>query len=384
MSAASGTGGRRSVSAESPSRVRSIDLYRGVAVLLMIVAHACDAFLADRFRDGAAWHALDIAFGFVAPAFLFLSGLALSLGMQRHDRIASLSLRHLQILALAYWLQIPVLSLRQLIWNRRPEELARLFDMNILHVVAIAGLLVLGLSRIVGAAPGRLRALVAVLALAAIVATPYAWDSSLGETLWLPLRSIVGPQPAATFPLFPYVAYGMLGFAAAPLVVARDRGAVLPLALSGVALLLGGLALDGPMSALRHHDDFWHGSIQHTIFRLGGVLVALAGSMAIVPLLRSPVTLLERIGRRSLAVYVLHLMLIYGSPMTMGSRYWLDGRLDRAVSPPAVVGLVVGVTLLVCAAALVWPELRRRAPHLTSLLWIAWWVAFAGFFLLTP
>jgi uncharacterized membrane protein len=424
-------------------RVRSLDLYRGVAVLLMVVAHVCDAFLADRWRDGSLWYALDITFGFVAPAFLFLSGAGVGLSLARREdaraheaqsadstslfplepattaappasishplRIRQRDKRGLAsrlalILALAYWLQIPVLSLRQLVWNHRPAELARMFDLNILHVVAITGLLLVGLST-TGLSARAVRAVTLALAIITAAIAPWAWHSGVASDVWLPLRAFVGPQPAATFPLLPFAAYALLGFVAAPLVAWPTRRSLLTLIVVGIALLGGGLAIDMLASLPAPHDDFWHGSIQHTVFRLGGVVAAL-GALALAASRLAPhvrasesaangvfepprnvtqrATLLERIGRRSLAIYVLHLIIVYGSPMTMGARYWFDGVFDRSLDPVVVAALTIVVAAVSCSASLVWPVLRERAPLVSSVLWWGWWMVFALLFLLTP
>ena len=370
------------------ARVAAIDLYRGIALLLMIAAHVCDAFLDDRWRHGWTWYAFDITVGFVAPAFLFLSGLSLALSLRRKERSSREVLARLgTVLALAYWLQIPVLSLRQLIWERRPDELARLFDANILHVIAIGGAIVLALDRTLRSR-AHARAVAATLAAAVVIATPYLWSSSLAGSLWLPLRALASAQPPATFPLTPYLAYLLLGYASLSLVpINREKGSsrrTATIAAAGATLVVAAWALELLVGATPPHSRFWYGSIQHTLLRLGGVAIGLALCVHATRRKAERPSTVARMGRRSLAVYVLHLVAIYGSPMTMGARYWSDGALNRALDPPAVLALFLVIAAATAAAALAWPRLRRRQPIVAMLLFWGWWGAFAALFLLTP
>src|SRR5438067_13814661 len=67
----------------SPSRFRFIDILRGVAIVVMIAAHASDAFLADTWKHNWAWYNANILFGFVAPGYLFFSGMTLHVALER-------------------------------------------------------------------------------------------------------------------------------------------------------------------------------------------------------------------------------------------------------------------------------------------------------------
>lgn len=368
-------------------RVRSLDLYRGAAVMLMIAAHVCDAFLSEAARAGPLWTAMNVLFGFVGPAFLVVSGAAIAIAddsqhslrsaraARRRRRVRRLGL----LLALGYWVQIPVLSLRQLAWNRRPEELARLFDSNILHVIAIGGTAIVAIDAFVRSPTAR-RAMVFVVALAIVIATPWLWHCDCAGALWLPVRAFVSPQPASTFPLAPFVAYMLAGMVIAPLVRSARAGRVG--AIGAAALALASL-LDLAIGAVAPHDDFWYGSIQHTLMRFAGVVIGLAASM-LATRERTRLTILERIGRASLAIYVIHLILVYGSPMTMGMRWWFDGALNRTQPAPIVALLYVIVATVAVGAVFAWPALRNRYPSTARVMVVAWWCAFAALFLLTP
>jgi uncharacterized membrane protein len=379
-------------------RLRWIDLLRGIAILLMIAAHVADAFLSDAFRRGPLWNGVNGLFGFVAPGFLLLSGVAvwISLSRQDGDRLASgaaaskLGRRSVQFLLLGYWLQIPILSLRQLVYCRRPAELARLFDANILQEIALGILSILGVAWLLRRFSGSrslLATIFALVALAIVAATPYVWGSGIYLSVPLPLAAYLAPHPPALFPLFPYLAYSLAGFALAPILVgwgSSRRGWAMALA-AGLLAMIAALALDPILRPLAPFRDFWGSSPLHFLFRGGGVVAGASVAMIAAGALQPRHTgWLEYIGRRSLGIYVVHLMLVYGSPVNMGLRYWLHGALNRTLDPLAAVAIFASVALLACLAIGGWEQLKRGYPATARWARRLWWGIFWAFFLLRP
>ncbi|MEO5928445.1 MAG: acyltransferase [Candidatus Kapaibacterium sp.] len=378
----------KSISQAPTGRIREIDVARGLAVILMVGCHAAGAFLADEWKGNDLWYDVNILFGFVAPAFAFLSGVTLWMALRRREEVpggGSVAARYGIILLLGYWLQTPVLSLRQLIYKPAPDLLARMFDANILQVIALAGLALTGLWRITGSL--RRTGWIALgLGFVVMIATPYVWSSGLYGGLPLPVRFYLAPQPPATFPLFPYAAYFLFGFvAAAPVIAAAGsvRGRV-GTAIVGGGLIAAGFLLDALLRGFPPHGDFWGSSIGHQLFRMGGVMLLISIAFLIARADGADLDAVAFIGRRSLPLYILHLMLIYGSPMTMGMRYWLGGVLNRSLSPVETM-LVAILVLGICALAVfAWEGIRRRRPDLARWGIFLWWGLFWGFFLLTP
>lgn len=396
-------------------RLHSIDLARGIAVVLMIATHTTDAFLSDLWKSNEIWYKANILFGFVAPAFVFLGGLTLWPALLRraenHQGQGAIVRRYLLILLLGYWLQTPVLSLRQLIYNQRPHELARMFDANVLQVIAISGLLLLSVTAILRS-PAWTRIIALVLGMAAVIIAPFLWNSGLHHSLPLVIRYYLAPQPHATFPLIPYFAYFAFGFAAAPLLINAGKKPVHCIAwmCAGILLVAVAFIFDPLLTAIPPHNEFWGPGAQQVLFRLGGVILLAAGSFLVAGRLagleHSTANLeagnleagnstraagsiprlewLLLLGRRSLAVYVLHLMLIYGSPMNMGMRYWYSGMLNGTLNPIATIVLSITILLLCYWSLRAWDLLRARSPITARWLVWLWWGTFLGFFALTP
>lgn len=365
-------------------RLPFIDGMRGLAVLLMIAVHVTDAFLAVAYRDGVWWSRVDILFGFVAPAFVFFSGVTLFIAVRRRREsgrsLWALALRALLILALGYWLHIPSHSL-PLALEATPAQRARFFDCDILQLISVSMLFTLGLAALLR---NPRRSAPVALGIGAVVAAvaPVVFASGFADSL--PVSLFFYFSPAGSFPLFPYAAYFLIGYGASAFLADAAEKQLGPLTVSsvGVGMVFIGYLLHLLLLSSPPYDDFWGGSPAQFLFRLGGVLL-ITGGMMWLGKFREKKTWLEEAGRASLAIYVLHLMLVYGSPVTMGMRYWFDSLIYRALNPWQSAALFAAVTVAVWFAVDAWRWFAGRYPEWGRRVFWGWWIGFGVVFLAT-
>jgi len=350
----------------------------------MVCAHASWALLSADSRTAVLWYGLDILFGCVAPIYLFLSGVTLRYALES-DRGADTLRRHtrrlVRLLLLGVWLQIPILSVRQIFWNHEPTALAQLLDCNALHVIALVGLLLVALGHLL--ALRTVAVIAAVLALALLLTEPVLGLLPGRELLVPPFRGLFGPQPQATLPLFPFALYPLAGFVLGTWLLsgAGERVRVAWSGLVGGSLVALGFLLD----AIAPAADFWRNSPWYLLFRLGTVIAAVAvaqgwslrrhGSLAGV---------VEWIGRGSLGVYVIHLVLLYGSPVSIGLVGWQRNTLVEGSSPLTVALVAAGLLLCTLLVWWCWLQLRRGRPLVALAVKQFFWAAFWGMFLSRP
>lgn len=366
-----------------------LDVARGLAVIGMIATHSIDLLLDGDVAATAGWRAIDILCGLVAPAFLLISGVSLRLAIERaapgrgsgtrvlRKRIG----RALGLLALGVGLQLPILSIRQLVIVARPDHLEQLFAANILQVIAITTLVVLALGALLRRDLGIWVGLLAVLV---AVATPYVWSSDLHMVLPVWLRSYVLPQPHSIFPLFPYSAYLFVGVAVGMRLraIERTRGWT-ALFGPGVALLVAAGGLHLLLGATSPHSGFWGGSIQGVVLHAGGVAMLLWLCGIALSARRPPGRALAWLGRNALAAYVLHLMILYGSPINPGIAAWLGGAANT-FSPAATAAAGAAVTALTAAAILLWRRTHALRPNEAAVLRHAFWTLLLVVLLFKP
>ena len=95
-------------------RLAVVDVMRGVAVVLMILWHTAQAWIATRFQTGAFWDTLRLLGGLAAPSFLFLAGMGVGLkaisdqrrGVPRAHTAIALAARGAEIVFLGYVLRL--------------------------------------------------------------------------------------------------------------------------------------------------------------------------------------------------------------------------------------------------------------------------------------
>ncbi|HZJ55991.1 MAG TPA: acyltransferase family protein [Myxococcaceae bacterium] len=329
-----------------------LDTVRGASVVAMVLGHTLDLTLEDRVRD-LPLVALYWSFrGLTAPLFLVVAGWALasSLRSTDADTVGRRLRRAALALALGYGLHWPGLSAAQTmaaegtLW---PHLLA--FDaLPCIGWSIAAGVLLLSL---LPRTPGRIGAL-GVLALWIPFVATVSWPVGLGAGwLW---RGFLG-HPEAHFPLVPWSAFFFLGGALALLVptLRERRHRAMALLLAGGLLLL--------MLEQTGLEDWSLSSPWPAFYRMGQALLAL-GFFSALPVSRIPG--LVSLGRRSLGVYVGHLVLLYGWAGDEG----LVTRWTHQLSFPEAFALAAAVLAAATAmaqgvpAALRWLE-ERAAPR---------------------
>ena len=345
-------------------RFDALDTLRCIAVLVMVQGHAFYVTLtaAERAAPWHSWH--DYIHGYTAPGFLFGAGLAfgyttLANRIGEHARwtptFRKRLYRYLSLFAIGYALQLPPLSASTSSWEHgslrvfiRVEALQ-----HIGAALLFCQLLVVILRRrIAVAATTFLLGALIVLAGPAVSRMPVAelgpplfgayWTSDLGST----------------FPLIPWAGFVFIGVTTGAVL----RGASGRLPLWGIALAFGtaglllvglSLQLDLRWPAVFGEHPYWKVSPYFFLRRLGWVvctLGVLAAGDALLRLLRvepGPIRgWVRRISQHSLVLYVAHLVILYGSPLSTGLNRALHGRLDWLQSAGVVALMFAALGLL--------------------------------------
>jgi uncharacterized membrane protein len=333
-----------------------IDWLRGVAVVLMIMWHAIDAWTLPSNRDTFAFATIVFLAGWVAPMFLFFAGVSIPLaGQSRMARGASrreagwmLQKRGWQIVLIAHLFRVQSFLLNP------NGQWASILKPDILNILGI-GMVV---AAFIWARADDLRSLawrlVVPSAVLLFVITPWSrhwwWPTLLHPRLEAYIRP-VGSQ--GQFTLFPTVVYLLAGALAGAVIAAsdpRDSRAQWRMALAGLAVFAAGLALVPFATSVTS----WGDSPTLFLCRAGAITLMLPLAWLLVgrraPSGWSPLVVF---GQTSLFVYWIHVELVYGV-----FSYPLKRSLPLAWSFPAYVVF----TALMLGAATLWQ--RRPAGPL--------------------
>jgi fucose 4-O-acetylase-like acetyltransferase len=267
------------------ARLGWLDLYRGLAVLVMIETHVVNTFLAAELRAGGWFWWLNYVNGLVAPAFLFIAGFAQGLGSRRPGVWPRLS-RLAGVAAIGFALHFPWGELAAGDWS---AALRVGTQVDILPCLA-AAIAVLVLAQRLPAMWGS-----ALVGLLAVIAIMLAGAAANWTGAPVPLVAWVNRTTGSLFPLLPWAAFAWIGF----LVSARPpdlRVVVLAMVASAAAAFAFGRFDHSPTSAAFFFE------------RLAWILALVPACAGIAQRWTPRAAVFA--GQESLVMYVVHLLII--------------------------------------------------------------------------
>jgi uncharacterized membrane protein len=358
-------------------RVIFVDLARALAVLFMLYGHAVSALLAPAYQQGTWFELWNFQRGLTSSLFLILAGFAFSVATVRHWashlQISPQFVRRIRRFAffilLGYGLHFPVPSVVELATATEQQWRAFLA----VDVLQLIGLTFIGVQLLVLVA--RSRWILTVLALAAaaavVIATPrlYLVDWQAHLPLWA--SSYLEPETGSLFPLFPFVAYVLIGVAlgqlygrwgAANLGAFANRVLLLP----GLAMIAGGRLLR-PYAAGLFSGGPWTYIPPEVLLRVGTCLLLLwliaHGSRKLHSLPR----IFGAVAQETLLIYFVHLCIIYGSIWNPGLAWFFAG----ALSPLQVLAVVLVLVAAMVGLAYGWNWMKHHMPEPARVVSIA-------------
>jgi uncharacterized membrane protein len=329
-----------------PKRIEVVDWLRGLAVVLMIMAHGMDAWLLPSAKSGFLYGLIKVGSGIPARLFLLLVGVSAAIqfeaglakgidGKVMRNRLLG---RGAQILVAAY-----VFRLQEWLLSHFYGGWETLFRIDILNAIG-ASMIVVAL--LASPRAGRRQVVPALLFAAVFLGFgPLVGPAHFPSWLPRPLTSYIGGQrPMAWFPLFPWAAWALSGVALGHFWVwasRDDRRMRRCFALSFVA----GLGLTSTVGLVRHLDPtiirYPSEVVQQmgpgTFFHRLGLIASMSGiGFLWCRLLRRRFSVLRQLGRTSLLIYWVHIELCYGSFV-----FALRGRFDLVGAGVLVLALTV-------------------------------------------
>lgn len=360
----------------------ALDVLRGIAVLSMIQGHTFTALLrADQYDPSwSRWYRL--FHGLTAPMFLLGGGLAygiVTLQAQAGRSPMRLMRRGLMLIALGYALQVPRASWSVILADDR--LLSLLLRVGPLQLVGACLLLAEAL-RWMLRSPAATHTGIAVLTAAITLGAPWVWNVRGSSRAPFVIGSWLDGHAGSLFPFFPWAAFFFLGALGSTWVV-RIRDNRDGARWSAFALIGGGCGAAGfayamyvnhqTMRGLYGDHDLWHTNPLYVLFRAGAVFALLGLLSAIEPMIRwlwRKLPVVEQtfgvISRQSLVAYVVHLLVLYGSPLNKSL-----AKVGPTLDLREVSAVASGLLLFTVATSVVWDRAITRGAlkRQVKLLW---------------
>ncbi len=336
----------------SQLRVLFVDWLRCLAAFQMLQGHTIAAVLAPAYRSGALYRAWCVARGLTSVAFLFAAGLSFWLANARElsrprgqRKIGGRRARRaLLLLVLGYALHLPVGALFSSDPVLRAQLMRSFVAVDVLQCIGVSLLL---LELLLWACSSKLQFACASagLCVLAFVATPTALDLTTPAAV-APLTAYFTAKLGSSFPLLPWSAHLFFGVTCGAWLTAKGRlrGEARLLLLAAVLLLLAALVhgAGGPLVWVDHAR------------RLAGVLVVSALLAGLAARVRTSPPLLLVLARETLALYVFHVLLIYGQGVGLADR------IGRQLAPGAAIAAAAAVVVLSTILVLAYRAVARR------------------------
>ena len=352
----------------SKQRYLFIDFLRFIAVVFMIQGHTFEALLDLKIRSNTLFFVHDFFHGFVAPMFLFASGVAFGIATFKKWEEHIAPTKHVArrigkftgLLAIGYALHLPYLSLQKILYNSTDADLAILFQVDALHCIAVT-LILLQAAVFVIRNEKKFVLFAGVTGTIIVFLAPVMWGTDFKETLPLWFASYLNAENYSWFPLFPWSGYMMYGTVFAWLFInAKEHHQAVQLmqklVVWGVASFTISLILVSMPFQLYPPHDVWKANPLIVFARLGFVAVVTSGVFFAEHSMKIKSAIPQIMGRESLFIYVVHLVIVYGSVVNLGLKHLFQPTL----SVFEALLVFVGVFLVTVSFTYGWHQFKKN------------------------
>jgi uncharacterized membrane protein len=318
-----------------------LDWMRGLAVVIMIQCHTFNSFARMDVREGGPYIFSQFVGGMAAPFFLFMAGMTFAFQMESLDRRQPAAVvRWLSSLRRAGYLMGIALAFRltNFIGSYPNGGLAELFKVDILNSMALA----MAAFSVAALLPAGVRARWAMLGAVAIaglspIMANLPWDGAPAL-----LREYLVPIPGrGRFPFFPCASYLGFGLAAGTLVRRSAAESFERIMQWALVIGIGAIFIAQYFSNLPYSvytkSNFWTDSPALIVIRTGIMLAIMAGAYLWTEYVWTGWSWLETLGKTSLMVYWVHVVLVYGA---------VAMPVKRTMSIPQTAASAAGITAL--------------------------------------
>jgi uncharacterized membrane protein len=336
-----------------------LDWMRGLAVVIMIECHAFNSFVRMDLRDGGPYVLSQFVGGMAAPLFLFMAGMTFAFQMESLERREPRPLQRwlISLKRAGYILGIAFLfrftnwaaSMPHIGW----QELTKVDILNCMGVAMGA----LSVAAVFGSTARTRFAVATGLAVAVlspiVAALPWAGVPALVQAYLAP------GQGRGLFPFFPWAAYVAFGLATGAIIkrAAAERFDRLMQwsVLLGFGLVFCSQYFSNLPYSVYTKSNFWTDSPALILIRVGICLLMMAGAYLWTEYCAAPRwSWMQALGKNSLMVYWIHVMIVYGSAVRP---------IKRQLSILQTSGATVALTLAMVAMSAWWIWWKARGAR---------------------
>lgn len=342
---------------------------RAFAVFMMVQGHTIHALLADQYRNFDSliyfvWYSFR---GFTAPIFMFTAGTVFTflltknnLPFGKNPRVYKGIKRFLILIFIGYILRYPTHRIFDFS-NVTEAQWKIFFSIDALHLIGFGLLFIIflfALSRLVDK-HAKWIYLVATL----LIFIPSPWINAVNwmDMLPKPVAPYLYSGTGSLFPFFPWLGYMFAGAMFGNYLVFnrgvyRENKFSRNLLFIGFVLVLLSTVLNQSGNFLDYYDTQVTASIGLSSYRLG-VVIILCGIVSYISNHVNNVPYFIRVfGKHSLVIYVIHLVIVYGSAFMPGLSYLFG----KSFSFPEVIVIAGVMEIAMIVLSLIIEEVAKK------------------------
>lgn len=344
---------------KTSSRLTALDFTRLFAMIMMMQGHTIYELASPDTIDYSnfGWQMWNFIRGLTAPTFLFISG-AVHIFANKRLEDGSLSRETIwkriktavMLIFIGYLLVIPVSRVYDLYYVT--EELWRVFfSVNILQMFGVSLLMLLALF-ILTNNNRKLAILSAILGLLIVFASPFVHQIHWFDYLPEFLGAYLSIEHGSIFPIFPFSAYLFFGASFGVWLQNIDSSKRTDFLLKicwkiGLPLIVVGYPLMNIFSSIQiPFIDTARVNPGLFFVRIGIVLTVISIMTGVYKLTQPLGKYYSMFGKRAIYIYVIHLFIIYGTPVSAGLVKYFRSQLNFEYSIIAAL-FVIASTLLI-------------------------------------
>jgi len=356
------------------NRIIFIDLMRAIAVLQMIQGHTVDLLLSNDFRAQSdliysTWYFMR---GMTAPIFMFSAGTVFTYlfrladkPFEENPRVKKGIKRFFLLVFLGYLLRYPTAKVFDFS-SVTQEQWATFFTVDVLHLIGFGILITMLLTYISEKTKINDYTVFGLTALLIFAIFPFTEKINWTSFLPVPIAAYFYSGTGSLFPLIPWTGYVISGavlgsyLAKHPLVF-KTKEFTYKLFSFGILFMLLSQVFNELKFPINGNTD-WGSAIYLIFFRLGFV-ITLNSIVSFISLkVNSIPKTIILIGRNTLLIYVVHLVLLFGSAWSPGLALLFAKKLDVW----STVGFALFMIMLMVAMVLAINKLKIRNKQLVT------------------
>lgn len=349
------------VRSEKKHRIIFIDLMRAFAVIQMVQGHTVDVLLAPEFRSEnyPVYFLWNFMRGMTAPIFMFTAGTVFTYLFRlvnepflHNPRVKKGFYRFLLLVCIGYLLRYPTYTIFDFS-DVTQDRLNVFFAVDVLQLIGF-GLLFVMISAFIAEKLKLSDTIIfTFFALFFFLAAPFFTKINWLEYFPQPIAGYFYSGTGSLFPLFPWAGYVVLGgvlgsyLARNPMVFKSNKFSF-NLALFGFALIF---VSEISVLITGKYFDYYYITSSYTpdtiVFRVGFVLVLNSLVSYISQKIESVPKIIILVGRNTLLIYIVHLMILYGSAWNPGLALVFGGSLKVSETIFFAIFMITLMTFMV-------------------------------------